>query len=334
MLASSGKPTSRDVARLAGVSQATVSRVLQNSPLVQPSTREAVLAAIFTSGYAPNAAARWMRTQRTNIIALVVANLAVNPLYPAMLQLLSAALRKRGLSASVYEQEDFGEDTMRVMVEGGVDGVIMTTAMEAAQPFLERIAEKVPLILLHRTVSSDLFDQFSSDNPASGAAVADYFLASGRTRIGLISGFDLPSTLRDRERGFLQEVARQGHRIDDQRIARVSRFSYTAGRDAAQQIVTSGGADAIFGVNDIVAIGALDGVRRCGLSVPEDVWVIGHDDVPMAAWDSIDLSTFAQSREAMVEAAVERLDARLRDRTLAPARTVLPHTFIRRGTAG
>jgi LacI family transcriptional regulator len=334
MLASSGKPTSRDVARLAGVSQATVSRVLQNSPLVQPGTREAVLDAIARTGYAPHAAARWMRTHRTNIIALVVANLAVNPLYPAMLQLLSAALRRRGLSASVYEQEDFGEDAMRVMVEGGVDGVIMTTAMESAQPFLERIAENVPLVLLHRTVSSDAFDQFSSDNLASGAAVAAYFLAGRRRRIGLISGFDLPSTLRDRERGFLDALARQGAGIDERHVVRVPRFSYAAGLEAAQQMLASGAVDAIFGVNDIVAIGALDGIRRRGRSVPDDVWVVGHDDVPMAAWDSINLSTVAQSRDAMVEAAVERLGARLEDRTLAPQRVVLPHTFIRRGTAG
>lgn len=333
MLASSGKPTSRDVARLAGVSQATVSRVLQNSPLVQPVTREAVLAAIARSGYAPNAAARWMRTKRTNIIALVVANLAVNPLYPAMLQLLSAALRRRGLSASVYEEEDFGEDAMRVMVEGGVDGVIMTTAMESAQPFLERIAERVPLILLHRTVSSDAFDQFSCDNLASGAAVATYFLAGQRKKIGLISGFDLPSTLRDREVGFLDELARHGVKIDDRHIARVSRFSYAEGMAAAQRILQPSGVDAIFGVNDIVAIGALDGIRRCDLSVPNDVWVVGHDDVPMAAWDSINLSTVAQSREAIVEAAVERLTARLEDRSLQPARIVLPHAFVRRGTS-
>ena len=190
MIGSGGRPTSRDVARLAGVSQATVSRVLQNSPLVQPATRQAVLDAIAQSGYAPNAAARWMRTRRTGIIALVVANLAVNPLYPAMLQLLSAALRKRGLSASVYEEEDFSDATMRVMVESGVDGVITTTATEASLPLLERIAQKVPLVLLHRTVGSDAFDQFSSDNRASGASTAGFFVDHGRTRIGLISGHE------------------------------------------------------------------------------------------------------------------------------------------------
>jgi LacI family transcriptional regulator len=326
MIGSGGRPTSRDVARLAGVSQATVSRVLQNSPLVQPATRQAVLDAIAQSGYAPNAAARWMRTRRTGIIALVVANLAVNPLYPAMLQLLSAALRKRGLSASVYEEEDFSDATMRVMVESGVDGVITTTATEASLPLLERIAQKVPLVLLHR--------QFSSDNRASGASTAGFFVDHGRTRIGLISGHDLPSTLREREQGFVEELARRGVALSPGAVTRVPKFSYAAGQDAARAILQSGRVDAIFGVNDIVAIGALDGVRSRGLAVPRDVWVVGHDDVPMAAWDSIALTTVSQSREAMVEAAVARLCARLDNQQMEPARVVLPHAFIVRGTAG
>ncbi|MEJ8827498.1 LacI family DNA-binding transcriptional regulator [Variovorax humicola] len=334
MVASNGKLTSRDVARLAGVSQATVSRVLQNSPLVQPATRQAVLDAIAQSGYAPNAAARWMRTRRTGIIALVVANLAVNPLYPAMLQLLSTALRKRGMSASVYEEEDFSESTMRGIVEGGVDGVITTTAMESSLPFLERIADQVPVILLHRTVSSKAFDQFSSDNHASGASVASFFAKNGRKKIGLISGYNLPSTLREREEGFAAELARRGLQLKECAIARVPKFSYATGAEAAREIMMAHDVNAIFGVNDIVAIGALDGVRSKGLAVPDDVWVVGHDDVPMAAWDCINLTTVAQSREAMVDAAVARLCARLDDQDLRPKRVVLPHEFIVRGSAG
>jgi LacI family transcriptional regulator len=334
MVGPNGKPTSRDVARLAGVSQATVSRVLQNSPLVQPLTRQAVLDAIAQCGYAPNAAARWMRTKRTDIIALVVANLAVNPLYPAMLQLLSSALRKRGLSASVYEEEDFSDSTMRVMVENGVDGVITTTATEASLPFLERIAAQVPLVLLHRTVGSDAFDQFSSDNLASGASIASFFAKNGRKKIGLISGHDLPSTLREREQGFLAELARRRIGLKEDAIVRVPRFSYAAGAQAARELLQAGRIDAIFGVNDIVAIGALDGVRAEGRTVPGDVWVVGHDDVPMAAWDCIKLTTVAQSREAMVDAAVARLCARLGNPLLRPTRVVLPYEFIVRGTAG
>ncbi|MDB5827192.1 MAG: hypothetical protein JWQ73_1412 [Variovorax sp.] len=332
------KLTSRDVARLAGVSQATVSRVLQDSPLVQPATRKAVLDVIAQSGYAPNAAARSMRTRRTNIIALVVANLAVNPLYPAMLQLLSAALRKRGLSASVWEEEDFGEDTMRVMVESGVDGVIATTAVNATLPFWLRIAERVPLVLVHRTVASDAIDQFSSDNLGSGAAVARYFAENGRRNIGLITGHNLPNTLGEREAGFVSELGRHGIEVDERAIARVPSFSYGTGADAAREIVMNGEktaeVDAIFCVNDIVAVGALDGVRSMGRTVPDDVWVVGHDDIPMAGWSCINLTTVAQSRAAMVEAAVARLCARLASPALQAESVVLPYQIVHRGTAG
>ncbi|MGP1614423.1 MAG: LacI family DNA-binding transcriptional regulator, partial [Pollutimonas bauzanensis] len=157
------------------MSQTTVSRVLQGSDLVLPKTRQEVLDVIARLGYLPSPAARSMRTRRTNTVALVVANLALNPLYPVMLQLLSSALRRKGLYASVWEAENFDEETMHALSETPVDGVIVATAMDSALPFLMRIAERKPLILVNRTVVSDLFDQISSDNVAGGALVARYF---------------------------------------------------------------------------------------------------------------------------------------------------------------
>lgn len=325
--------TSRDVARLAGVSQATVSRVLQGSTAVQAATRDLVLRAIQESGYTPNAAARWMRTRRTNIIALVVANLAVNPLYPAMLHLLSLALRKRGLWASVYQEDDFSDSTMRVMVEGGVDGVITTTAVDSAIPFLKQISNHVPLVLLHRSVASPEFDQFSADDNASATALAAYLIAHGRQRVGIISGHHLPSTLLQREIGFRAEFKRANLEIPDESILRVPSFSYEEGALAARALLASRQVDAIFGVNDVVAIGALDATRAQGFAVPQDIWVVGHDDVPMAAWYSINLTTVAQSRESMVEAAVARLCERLENPDLEPVQVILPYQIIHRGSS-
>lgn len=329
------KPTSHDVAKLAQVSQATVSRVLRGSPLVQPATREAVLEAVAKTGYALNAAARSMRTRRSNVVALLVANLAYNPLYPAILQLLSAALRRRGLSASVWEQESFDEDTLRVMVESGVDGIITTTAVEASVPLFRRIAEQVPLVLVHRTVRAEDFDQFACDNFSSGADVARLFLENGRSKIGLVTGFVASKALADREAGFLHELRRQGHAMREAAIERVPNFAYDAGELAAQRLVARVEVDAVFCLNDIVAIGALDGVRGSGRRVPEDVWIVGHDDIPMSAWKGIDLTTASQSREAMVEAAVTRLCERLAGPGGPPkGLTLCPYQIVHRGTTG
>jgi LacI family transcriptional regulator len=328
--------TSRDIARLAGVSQTTVSRVLQGSELVQPKTREAVLEVIAQLRYLPSPAARSMRTSRTNTIALVVANLALNPLYPVMLQLLSAALRKHGLHASVWEAEDFGEDTMHALAQVTVDGVIVTTAMDAALPFLARIAERKPVILVNRTVSSDAFDQIASDNVAGGAAVAAHFDDSGRRRIGLITtqSHPSPSPIRDREAGFLAELVRRGIKMSEQCVVRVPYFSYQTGFDAARQLLERGPLDAIFCVNDIIAIGALDGARSLAIAIPSDLWLIGYDDIPMCAWHSIGLSTVHQPLEDMVGAAVSRLCARLQSNSIAPTLTLLPNPIVIRSSSG
>lgn len=328
--------TSRDIAKLAGVSQTTVSRVLQGSDLVRPETRQAVLDVISNQGYQPSPAARSMRTRRNNTVALVVASLTINPLYPVLLQLLAAALRQRGLHSVVWEAEDFNEDALNALSGGAVDGVIVATAMDAALPLLTRIAEQRPVVLVNRTVSSDAFDQIASDNLSGAAAVAAYFDENHRRKVGLISSLTQPSPspIRDREAGFLAELHRRGIAMPDGTIARVPHYSYQTGRDAARQLLERHTLDAIFCANDIVAIGALDGVRACGLRVPDDVWVVGYDDIPMCAWDAINLTTVQQPLGTIAETAVERMVARLTATvSVAPQRTLLPNRIIVRGSS-
>ncbi len=331
---SSKTSTSRDVARLAGVSQSTVSRVLQDSGRVQPATREAVLLAIAQLGYLPSQAARSMRTNRTNTIALVVASLSVNPLFPALLQLLSATLRRHGLRATVWEAENFNEEDARSLVESPIDGVIVATAVEAATPFLARVAERKPVILVNRTVASPAFDQVTSDNTGGGRAVAAFFCDHGRRRIGLLSAEGSPaSTIQDREAGFTAELLRRGVRLASGDVVRVPHFSYQTGFDATRRLLAQGGPfDALFCVNDIIAIGALDAVRQHGTPVPGRTWMVGYDDIPMCAWECVGLTTVRQPLEAMVESAVDLLRLRLGGDTTARRHVLLPNGIVHRHT--
>lgn len=327
--------TSRDVARLANVSQTTVSRVIQGSAQVDPATREAVMQAIGQLGYLPSPAARAMRTKRTDTIALVVASLTSNPLYPALLQLLSTELRRHGLHATVWEADRFGEDTARSLVESPIDGVIVATAVNAATSYLARVAERKPVVLVNRTVASDAFDQVTSDNFGGGRAVATYFCDKGRQRIGLVSAHDYPaSTIQDRERGFTEELLRRGVQLAQQDIARVHAFSYQSGFDAATELLAAGEFDAIFCVNDIIGIGVLDALRRKGVAVPARTWVIGYDDIPMCAWDCISLSTVRQPMEAMVGQAIALLRSRLDGDTGPRQRVQLGNDISHRNSSG
>jgi LacI family transcriptional regulator len=180
-------------------------------------------------------------------------------------------------------------------------------------------------------VASDAFDQVTSDNAGGGRAVAAYFCDHGRRRIGLLSAHDYPaSTIQDRERGFMQELLRRGVRLEARDVARVHSFSYQAGFDAATEMMATGDFDAIFCVNDIVGIGALDALRRGGVAVPGRTWVIGYDDIPMCAWECVGLSTVRQPMADMVERAVALLLRRLAGDSAPHERLELPNGIVHR----
>ncbi|MBV7483097.1 LacI family DNA-binding transcriptional regulator [Bordetella sp. BOR01] len=328
------KLTSLDIARLAGVSQSTVSRVLRQLPNVDDDTREHVLRVIRKHRYTPNAAARSMKTNRSGNVAVVVANLD-NPLYPALLHHLVEQLAGHGLRATVWEPAaGLDAETARAIAESPVDGVIFATAVDAARLEHEVIAQAKPVILMNRSLSSASFDAVVSDNHAGGAMVARFFARSGRRNIGLISGHSPASTITERKRGFMREVARhKGAMQCWTSELEFDAFTYANGYRAARELLARQPAiDALFCSNDILAIGAQDGARAADRQVPADLWVVGYDDIPMAGWDAIGLTTVRQPLETMTALAVERLVQRIAQPGLAPHTIKLPNELILRGS--
>jgi LacI family transcriptional regulator len=304
--------TSKDIARIAGVSQTTVSRVLQGLPSVKAETREQILSVIHSHNYHPSAAARWMKTSRTNSIAVVVDRLS-NPLYPQLLQFVSAELHEFDLLMSVWESvPQFEDRLLRSIGEGIVDGVLTATATASEVRLLKTLAQQRPVVLLNRTLDDASLDQISSDNFAGGKTVAIHFLAGGRRQPGLITGPALASTIRDREQGFRDGLAASGVMLANAQLLRAEDFTYQCGYEAAQALLSRApGLDCIFCSNDLLAIGACDGLRAMGRVVPQDVWVIGYDDIPMAGWGAIGLSTMRQPLSVMARLAVQKLVSRL-----------------------
>jgi LacI family transcriptional regulator len=328
--------TSLDVARIAGVSQSTVSRVLRNQPTVTSKTRAHVLKIIEEQAYLPNAAARSMKTNRSGSIAVVVANLT-NPLYPMLLQLLVDCLARHGLRTTVWEvPRDLNASFAAAINESSNDGIIFATANDSAMPFFEAIASKKPVILMNRCLSSNAFDAVISDNRAGGQAAAAYLLAAKRKKIGLISAQSEASTIKEREQGFLAELRKHGKKVSCTRSPyEFQAFNYENGYLAAQQLLElEPDIDSIFCTNDIIAIGALDGARAGGKRIPDDIWIIGYDDIPMAGWDSISLTTVHQPVADMTALVVERLRSRIARPELPPLIARLPNRLVvRRSTA-
>ncbi|PZW49079.1 LacI family transcriptional regulator [Humitalea rosea] len=320
--------TSRDVAQRAGVSQSTVSRALSGHPGVTEEVRRRVQAAARDLLYVPNAAARTMRTSRSGNIGVVTARLH-NPIYPEMLQLLGRELRLAGLRMIVWNSDETDEgaaaDAAR---QGMVDGIIFTSATQASTALYEEIAQRLPVVLVNRTVEGWPCDQVASDNHAGGRAVADYFRQAGRRRIGLLSGPLWPSTIREREAGFLE-----GCLDGPPMTVRTEAFTYTAGAEGMGRLLAlADRPDAVFCANDVLALGARDAARLAGVAVPGEVWLVGYDDIAMASWTAFDLTTIRQPIEEMVREAVRLLLQRLAGEEAPRQRLCLPGALVVRGT--
>lgn len=315
--------TSRDVAAAAGVSQATVSRVLLGSGKVTEATRKKVLEAMAKTGYAPNAVARAMKTQRTGTVGVVVARIT-NPYYPELIQAISSELALADQRMVLWTSEGAGDlSALQAIRQGMVDGVIFTTVTEESAPLREALNRGAPVVTLNRSVEGLGCDQVTSDNWHGSRRIAQYFAASGHSWVGFIGGPSGPSTSRERQEGFRAGLRGSGLVLDEE-LTRYGDFSHADGRQLMRELLSlDRPPTAVFCVNDLTALGAIDGARSLGARVPEDVWVAGYDDIPMAAWDAFGLTTVRQPVSAMSALAVQLLMLRLRE----PARPVQHHRY-------
>ncbi|VXC17445.1 LacI family transcriptional regulator [Arthrobacter sp. 9AX] len=324
--------TSRDVAELAGVSQATVSRVMSSSPKLSPATKARVQAAMETLGYVPHAGAQAMKTRRTNTIGVVVADLN-NPFYSEAVDELTRELDTSGFRVVIWNAGGGShQDALKAIRERAVDGVIFTTATEDSIELQAAIEKNSPIVLINRVVEGLDCDQVTSSNADGGAAVADYLLSHGKARVAFIGGPDSASTTRERGRGFLSRMAEQGYEVPEH-----LRFNGQFSHDIAAQIMNrllsrSDRPQAVFCANDLMAFGALDALHAQKVST-DHCWVIGYDDVDMAAWDSFSLTTVRQPSREMA-----RIGARmLVDRIISPGQptrqVIFPCELIVRGSA-
>lgn len=323
--------TSHDVARLAGVSQATVSRVLTGNAAVAPERRERVLWALEKTGYRRNALAAAMKTGRTGTVAVVISDVR-NPFYPELLATMGEHLAAADHRMILWETGSSGEEhAAEAIREGLVDGLLFTTAMPGSLALREATGCGVPVVLVNRTVPDAPCDQISSDNFGGAAAVGRYLLAHGHDRLALISGPASASTSQERERGFRSVVEPSTAHCD----VRVGDFSHATGRRLVRELLEgSEPPTAVFCVNDLTAFGALDAARSHGVTVPDDLWVVGFDDIPMASWESFDLTTVRQPIDEMARRAADLLLDRLSGGIAAPAHHQLPYQLVVRGSTG
>lgn len=328
--------TSVAVARAAGVSQATVSRVLNDKPVSQHSRRR-VLAAMKQLDYHPDPIARSMVTRRTGVIGVVVSDVT-NLFNPEMLETVNAHLSAAKLGMLLINAGGLvaDHDLAGLLLNTRVDGAILTTALHESPSIHQLVAQRFPIVFAYRA-GDPAYDCVVSDNRTGGELAARHLLDLGHRRLGMVRGQPGASTAIERADGFEAALAAAGAPL----AARLT-VSTNAVEDRYERaylgmralLTAPDRPTAVFCHNDWTAFAVLNAARAEGVDVPGALSVIGFDDVRMAAWESFGLTTIRQLTAETAREAVELLLSRIHDPTRAPRRVTMPcELVVRRTTA-
>jgi LacI family transcriptional regulator len=309
----SGSPTLAEVARLANVSVASASRVL-NGIKTNPQTLEQVRAAAAKVGYVPNASARSLRSRRTGQIAFAMPDVA-NPVYTAMMRVIQEVIRDRGWrlvlhSTGANAEEELG--ILRDLRRRFVDGLILVPLNVTDEHVAELGRAAAPVVVIGRIPADVAVDAIEADSRRGAALAVKHLHAHGRRRIGFVNGPVHTTPGRARRLGYLDGLRACGSKRDDRLVEIAEDFTAAAGRAATLRLLARARPDGLLCANDLVAAGAIDALRSAAQDVPGDVAVVGMDNSELAsllwpALTSVDLGSTIRARRA-AELLLERIE--------------------------
>ncbi len=307
--------TLRDVADLAGVSFKTVSNVVNGYPHIRPATREKVERAIATLGYKPNPSARSLRSGRTGAIALAVPELNLS--YFAELASFVIAAAEQSDLVTLVEQTGGDRDRELALLQSPrmrmTDGLILDPLGMRPED-ADALDVAFPLVLLGERSFDWPSDHVTMRNVDATRAGTEYLIASGRRRIAVIGEHEdeVIGSARLRLRGYREALAAHGIEYDERIVAKATLWHRADGAHAMRELLARGAAfDAVFGFNDTLALGAMRVLQEAGVRVPEDVAVLGFDNLDEAAYSIPSLTTVDPGREWIARTAVETLLERI-----------------------
>jgi LacI family repressor for deo operon, udp, cdd, tsx, nupC, and nupG len=324
--------TVKEIAAAAKVSVATVSRALQRPELVSEKTRERINEVVKRLGYTPNALARNLRTSRTRLIVALLPDIA-NPFFSEVIRGIEQVAYEKGYSVLLGETQSnlVREQAYADMVAARqVDGMITMFHRVPAIPMDGRL----PLVNACEYVKDSAISSVYVDNVAAAEAAIDYLVALGHRDIAFIAGPSSSPICVDREQGYHLALERAGIAVDPALTA-VGDFSIEAGERAIEMFRTQGRTfSAVFCSNDEMAIGAMRALSSAGLRIPEDVSVIGFDDIRFSRYTTPPLTTLSQPKNALGREAMTMLIEILNDPAVPPRKRVLSAELVVRGSTG
>lgn len=328
-------PTIIDVAAKAGVSTATVSRVLSRPDRVAEETRHRVLEVVRSLGYSPNVAARTLRTTRAAKILLTVPDIS-NPFFASVIRGAEEAARDAGYAVVVGDTRhdpEVEDQYADMLSRREVDGLIFLghRLPESLEPLLSRLCDAAPIVNGCEYSPGIGVPSIHIDNAAASSDAIEHLIALGHRDIGVITGPPLSPISRDRLAGAMEAARRHG--LQDHVRVSTGDYSASSGYDQTGDLLAQN-VTALFCFSDEMALGAISATARVGLSCPRDISVIGFDDLPIARFFQPRLTTIAQPTSTIGRRAVELLVEILRGVSGSPRQVTLMHTLtVRDSTA-
>jgi LacI family transcriptional regulator len=342
-----GSASIKAVARLAGVSVATVSRVLNDSGPVKDETRRRILEVVESLGYVPHVAARSLTTNQTDTLGVLLPDI-YGEFFSELIRGIDSAARRHGYHVLVSGSHEDREEVRAVLraLRGRVDGLILMTPSADMLEALRSVPPgSLPTVLLNCPPGGLPFDSINLDNHGGAVAMVRHLASLGHRRIAFIQGPPDNHDARERLRGYRDAVRELGLEIDrklDPKLEMPGDFSEEAGCRAGERLLKLKlRPDAVFAANDAMAIGCLHALCQAGVEVPEDIAVAGFDDIPIARFMSPPLTSVGVPIAALGALALERLLEAVRQRGKAgngaaspPHHEELPPTLVVRGSCG
>ncbi|WP_438253973.1 LacI family DNA-binding transcriptional regulator [Microbacterium sp. A82] len=334
--------TMHDVARLASVSIKTVSNVINDHPHVRPDTRDRVLAAIAELDYRPNLSARGLRSGRTGVIGLAVPALREN-YFAELADAIIRAADARGLGVVVEQTSGDRERELQVVAGGRLrltDGLLFSP-FTLGQNDVKSLSTDFPLVLLGERIFNGPTDHVAMHNTSSARAAVEHLLDIGRRRIAVIGAEaergDEVSSASLRLDGYVLALEGAGIEVDQSLIRSSPHWNHSAGASMIRELIEEGTAfDAVFALNDTLGLGALRALGESRLRIPEDVAVIGFDNIDEARFSLPSMSSVDVGSEQIAATAVDLLIERIAEKgSRRPPRTVKPDfRIVRRESTG
>ncbi len=326
--------TLKEVAELAGVSRSAVSRTFTDGASVSDKTRRKVEKAAAKLGYTPNILARGLTTRRTKLVGLVSNNFH-NPIFLEVFDQFTRKLQSAGLRPLLVNLSDETdpEASVRMLRQYSVDGVVV--ASSTLPPGFSKAFKDagVPVVnSFGRYSTVPEFHVVGIDNVECGRMAAVELVKRGYKRIAFLGGPETATSTQDRLKGFQEELTK--HPDVEATNSFSEAYSFDAGRAEMQRLLSAPGAaaEAYFCGDDVLSIGALSAIKDAGLSVPDDIGIIGLNDMEMAGWQNINLTTIRQPVQQIINSSVELIVSMLDDPARYPETRLFPCQVIERGT--